>query len=287
MSSLELGICDLALNIFMIVIDKTDSIRRSVDSALRRYLPALSAEPKTLHRAMRYAVFPGGKRIRPAITIEAAVACGGTAMAALPAACAVELVHAYSLVHDDLPSMDDDDYRRGRPSCHRAFGEAAAILAGDALLTLAFNIIAMDMKAPQASRAALVLSGAAGAAGMVGGQALDIGLKPGKSGTPGLDKINLMKTAKLFEASAALGAISAGAGKGKVAAMAAYGLNLGRAFQMVDDILDRDGYFKLYGENRARSEAGKAIRAAKGSIMRFRKKDGLLRIADEVLARVK
>jgi geranylgeranyl diphosphate synthase type II len=232
---------------------------------------------------MRYGVFPGGKRIRPVITVESAIACGGRLKEALPAACAIELVHTYSLIHDDLPSMDDDDYRRGRPACHKAFGEATAILAGDALLTLAFNVIAAQMRGSVASRAVLALSGAIGSSGMVGGQALDILPKSGKKGASELVRINLLKTAKLFQASAALGAISAGASSDRVAALAAYGLNLGRAFQIVDDIIDRDGYFKLYGEEGSRSEAGKAIRAAKAYIRQFKKNGRLLQIAGLVL----
>lgn len=186
---------------------------------------------------MRYSAFSGGKRIRPVILIEAALACGAGLKKSAAAACAVEFIHTYSLIHDDLPSMDDDDYRRGKPSCHKAFTEALAILAGDALLTLAFSVLAGNYPPGTSAAMAKELSRAAGSEGMAGGQALDIG----KSGDR--KKINFLKTAKLFEASAVLGALCAGAGAKKAEALRGYGLNLGMAFQAVDDMLDGDNDF--------------------------------------------
>ena len=240
-----------------VYIDKQlAQLKASIDRALGRYLPLATEEPRLIHRAMRYSVFSGGKRIRPAITLEACRACGGTMAQALPAACAVELVHTYSLIHDDLPSMDDDDSRRGKPTCHRKFGEALAILAGDALLTRSFGILA-EYRKPSVTRSAIAaLTAAAGTAGMVGGQVMDIAGKK-KMTIERLDRINDLKTGRLFEAAAALGAITAGADRRRVKAMAAYGRAIGRAFQIVDDCLDGDGYARLMGAVRARA-AGRA-----------------------------
>ncbi len=205
-----------------------------IDKKLAAYLPSEKREPRVLHAAMRYGVFPGGKRIRPAILIEAAAACGGKQIDAVPAACAVELIHTYSLIHDDLPSMDDDDYRRGALSCHKKFGEAIAILAGDALLTLAFEIISKEYN-PEVSAAMIKeLAAAIGSKGMVAGQALDITSYKDKR------KVNSLKTAKLFEASAALGAISANASAARIMAMRRFGASFGMEFQAADDIADKN-----------------------------------------------
>lgn len=260
--------------------------RAAIDRALDSLLPGEGREPKVLHRAMRYSVFSGGKRIRPIIVLEAALACGGKVRDALPAACAVELVHAYSLVHDDLPAMDDDDIRRGKPTSHKAFGEANAILSGDGLLTLAFNIIARHSGSTAAVEAA-ELSEAIGTHGMVGGQAVDIELHDRKKSAKKLEYINCLKTAKLFEVSAKLGAIAAGSGSAKVKAMAAYGVRLGAAFQIVDDIMDDDGYAKLFGNEKARRDAGDLIGKAKAALKPFGSKaKALSAIADYVLTRI-
>ena len=150
--------------------ERLDKVRQSVDRALDSYLPSAAEEPRGIHKAMRYSVFSGGKRIRPLVVIEACRACGGTPKAALAAACAIECVHTYSLIHDDLPSMDDDNYRRGKPTCHKAFDEATAILAGDGLLTFAFLILARKLKPQIASCAIAELADAIGTKGMVGGR---------------------------------------------------------------------------------------------------------------------
>jgi len=253
-------------------------MRDNIERALRACLPSERSEPKMLRRAMRYSVLSGGKRIRPAIAIEACRACGGRVRNVMPIACAIEFVHTYSLIHDDLPVMDDDDYRRGKPSCHKAFGEAAAILAGDALLTLAFNILARIPVSEIAARASLELSKAIGAGGMVGGQALD--LEPGHE----IGRVNDLKTAKLFEVSAKLGAIAAGAGRKETDAMARYGLYFGRAFQVADDIADGAVYLKASGAPRAKRDVLRMIKESKKGLVVFGSKaNGLKRIADGLI----
>lgn len=262
--------------------------RSAIDKALDRYLPKADKEPKTLHKAMRYSVFSGGKRIRPVIVLEAARACGGSVRDALPAACAVELVHTYSLVHDDLPAMDDDDFRRGKPTSHKAFGEANAILSGDGLLTLAFNVLARHSDRATSAAQAAELSEAIGTRGMVGGQAADMQFQRGKTGAKKLEYINCLKTAKLFEASAKLGAIAAGASPADIRLMASYGMRLGAAFQMVDDILDRDGYARLFGAAKARADATELVIKAKAAIEPFgARAKGLIEIADYVIGRIR
>lgn len=262
--------------------------RMMIDKALDRYLPRADIAPSSLYKAMRYSVFSGGKRIRPAIVLESAKACGAPPARALPAACAVELVHTYSLVHDDLPSMDDDDYRRGKKTCHKKFGEATAILAGDGLLTLAFEIVARHMKPAPAALAIAELSDAIGAYGMVAGQALDIELC-GKAKSSSLqNRINALKTARLFEACARLGAISAGARAARSRAMNAYGRHFGMAFQAVDDILDDEDYTRGAHNSKARALATSLAEKAKRALNIFGKEaDGLRDIADLTLARMR
>lgn len=255
----------------------------SLESLLGKFLPSESVEPKRLHKAMRYSVFSGGKRIRPTILIESARACGGKENAALPLACAVEFIHTYSLIHDDLPAMDDDDYRRGRPSCHKAFDEATAILAGDGLLTLAFEVIAKNCPPKIAREAVIRLAQAAGSSGMVGGQEMDLARDIKKS----IAMINLLKTAKLFEVSAALGAISANAGRRKVRAMADYGRYLGIAFQIADDIADSRLYSRKFRREKALKETAGLLRKAGESLKIFGKKaDRLIKIAEDIYAKI-
>ena len=215
---------------------------------VERELEALmlsSGGPFAKHiEAMRYSLFSGGKRLRPILCLAAADAIGGeeARAAALPVACALECIHTYSLIHDDLPAMDDDDLRRGRPTNHKVFGEAAAILAGDGLLTWAFDILSSDSTKhlPEKSRLAIiqVIARAAGPLGMVGGQSLDM-IWQGKAGNyEALRAIHQSKTAALIVAAIASGAIAAGADKAKVAALCDYGEQAGLAFQIVDDLLD-------------------------------------------------
>lgn len=214
---------------------------RTVDRMLNLWLPKESAKPATIHRAMRYSVFAGGKRMRPVLCLAAARASGIRRVAdALPAACAVECVHTYSLIHDDLPCMDDDDMRRGRPTSHKVFGEGIAVLAGDALLTVAFEILARMKPVPRYSAADYVteLSRAAGSRNLVGGQVADLeGEK--KSCTPAdLRFIHRGKTAAMIIASLKLGAMAANATPRALRIMEEFGDNLGLAFQVIDDILD-------------------------------------------------
>ena len=208
-----------------------------IDAALSEILDGIREGcPDVLREAMRHAVLGGGKRLRPILCIAAARACGGDEEKALRPGCALEMIHAYSLVHDDLPSMDDDDVRRGQPSCHKAFGEATAILAGDALLTHAFFILAKS-----APEAVAVVAELAGPAGMVGGQVDDVRGDGGGRSEEEIVSINSRKTAALFIAAVGLGGLVAGASERQLQALSAYGRALGLAFQVADDLRDRDG----------------------------------------------
>jgi geranylgeranyl diphosphate synthase, type II len=235
-----------------------DARRVIVDDALDRVLPPETAEPVSIHRAMRYSVLAPGKRLRPILVIAGAEAVAGRADTVLDTACALELIHAYSLIHDDLPAMDDDDYRRGRLTSHKVFGEAMAILAGDALLTLAFRLVATN--AARVVPAALVgsvvaeIADAAGTDGMVGGQVVDIESE-GKSISPDmLDYIHLHKTAALIRAALRVGALLAGGHAEHVEAISRAGLALGLAFQIVDDILDVEGSLAELGKSAGSDE---------------------------------
>ena len=222
------------------------SVREHLDQALRDFLPhSESDDYLNLFRAMADSLLDGGKRLRPCLTIAACEAVGGTLQQALPAACSLEMIHAYSLVHDDLPSMDDDDMRRGNPTCHKKYGEAAAILAGDALLTLAFEVLAKDgtdgTGSPKSRiRACLELARAAGANGMVGGQAMDMALKGSVPGFDTLEQCHLQKTAALFAGAAAIGALVGEAPEETVSTLRRFGQTLGLAFQHADDLRDSD-----------------------------------------------
>ena len=211
-----------------------------VDAELDRLVPPESAAPETIHRAMRYSLFAGGKRIRPILCMEAARAVTDDAAGVEACACALELIHTYSLIHDDLPALDNDDYRRGKLTNHKVFGDAMAILAGDSLLTLAFQVLA-QLPISGERRAALVaeLATASGTVGgMIGGQVADLEGE-GKAPEPQLlETIHRAKTGALLRASLRLGAIYAGAADGAYAALSCYGEHVGLAFQIVDDILD-------------------------------------------------
>jgi geranylgeranyl diphosphate synthase type II len=212
--------------------------RPIIDKALDAYLPPAEGPAGRLAEAMRYSVFAGGKRFRPLLVLMACEVCGGEAEAALPPACAIELVHTYSLIHDDLPAMDDDDFRRGRPSCHKAFDQATAILAGDALLTLAFEVVAGPACASQAAAFVTELARGAGTAGMLAGQMADMVFEGAEPTAEAVDFIHRHKTAALIAASARLGAIAAGAPKGLADRLGRYGQSVGLAFQVADDALD-------------------------------------------------
>jgi geranylgeranyl pyrophosphate synthase len=206
---------------------------------LERALPEASAYPGRLNEAMRYAVFGGGKRLRPALVRLMCAHFGGQDEDAAPAAVAIECVHTYSLVHDDLPCMDDDDLRRGRPTCHKVYGEALAVLAGDGLLTFAFDVLARS--GSHGRDLCAILSAGAGPAGMVGGQVLDLEPALGRLTREHVEEIHRLKTAALIAAATEMGACAAGADRRGRELARQYGLALGRSFQAVDDVLDVTG----------------------------------------------
>ncbi|HEX8071208.1 MAG TPA: farnesyl diphosphate synthase [Pyrinomonadaceae bacterium] len=215
--------------------------RELVDARLAQLVPPASVTPQAVHAAIRWSLFAGGKRLRPALVIAAGEACGAHVSQLLTTACAFELIHTYSLVHDDLPAMDDDALRRGRPTCHVRFGEASAILAGDALQALAFQLLAEDEALAAATRVRLVaeLARAAGTpAGMVAGQALDLAAEARAVSGAELDEIHRYKTGALITAAVRCGALAAGAGEAELGALTTYAARLGLLFQITDDLLD-------------------------------------------------
>ena len=242
-----------------------DELRSLVDVSLDRYLPAESSWPERVHAAMRYSIFAGGKRIRPLLCLAAAHATGGAEgrAHALSFACAVELIHTFSLIHDDLPSMDDDDLRRGRPTCHKAFDEATAILAGDALQTLAFEIIASDEGG--VSRPGLVievlavLARACGTAGLIGGQMDDLKYEGIPASPRDLERIHRTKTGALIVATVVGGGLLAGGPPDRITALRSFAEPIGLAFQIVDDILDVSGDALALGKTPGKdAKSGKA-----------------------------
>lgn len=231
--------------------------QKTVDTALNAFLPKVTARPKTIHQAMRYSIFAGGKRLRPILTLAAAEACGGEEAAALPPACAVEVMHTYSLVHDDLPCMDDDDLRRGRPTSHKVFGEGMAVLTGDALLTEAFTILAQTSQTKRYPLQDLILefSICGGSKKLIGGQVLDLEGE-GQDLTKGqLIRIHENKTAALLTTSLRLGGMTANATPRQLEALTRFGYNLGLAFQVIDDILDVTQSTEELGKTAGKDEA--------------------------------
>ena len=217
-------------------------VRERIDAALDEYSDFGPGCPARLKEAIRYSLLAPGKRLRPTLALLAAEACGGQSAAALPAACAVEMIHCYSLIHDDLPAMDDDDLRRGQPTCHKAFDEATAILAGDALLTLAFETVAAHVQPPEiAAACCAALATAAGATALVGGQADDLAGQFSAGGVETLESIHRRKTGAMINVSLRLGGLTAGAGVEHLRALEQYGNCLGLAFQITDDLLDVRG----------------------------------------------
>jgi geranylgeranyl diphosphate synthase type II len=224
-----------------------------VDSALEACLQGGQNDPPVIFQAIRYSLLAGGKRIRPILCMAAAEAVGGKAEAVLPAACALEMIHTYSLIHDDLPAMDNDDYRRGRPTSHKVFGEDIAILAGDALLTEAFRLLTSREEMPGMPPERLLdvaceIAEAAGHSGMVGGQVLDIRAEGEEVGLETLYAIHRRKTGALLRVSIRAGAILAGAGEEALAILSDYGGKIGLAFQIADDILNVEGDPLLLGK---------------------------------------
>jgi geranylgeranyl diphosphate synthase type II len=236
--------------------------QKEVDRALDRFLPKANVPPVTIHKAMRYSLFAGGKRLRPILCLAAAEACGGKASAAFPHACAMECIHTYSLIHDDLPSMDNDDLRRGRPTCHKVFGDAIAILAGDALLTIAFEIAARGRPVSRyhAREIFREITEAAGSRKLIAGQVADLEAEGRRLTRAEVRSIHENKTAALLTTSVRLGAMSANATAKQLAAITAFGRALGLAFQVIDDILDVTQTSEKLGKS-----AGKDLAAEKAT----------------------
>jgi len=258
-----------------------------IEKKLKGLFRAQESRPLSIHKAAQYAIFTGGKRFRPVLTLSACEACGGKPQDAILAALAIEAIHTYSLVHDDLPALDNDDTRRGKPTCHKKFGEANAILAGDALLTLAFEWISGIKPAGRAVHVLREIAKAAGVRGMIGGQVADLEAPAQKKTLAEHDFISRYKTGALIRVSAVAGAITAGASSRELKAVTRYGDCLGLAFQVVDDILDKDGYCKAMSVKAATVKAivliGQAKREAK---ILGRKAQPLVFLADFLKARI-
>ena len=276
-----------------------------INDALEEYLPKSG---DIVSEAMKYSVRNGGKRIRPMLTLEFCKACGAEPEKALPLACAVEMIHTYSLIHDDLPCMDDDDYRRGKPSCHIAFGEANALLAGDALLTLAFETaVKADIAAENVVRAVKELSYSAGILGMVGGQVLDLQNENKALTLSELEQIHNLKTGELIRVACVLGCVAAGADEEKIKSAEAYAKGIGLTFQIVDDILDvtsdaetlgkpigsdaenqKTTYVSLLGIEKSKEVAAELTRKAKAALAVYDENtEALSLLADNLLIRKK
>lgn len=283
---------------------------RLVDEALERWVPGEDEFPPQVHQAMRYSLFAGGKRVRPILTLASTEAVGGRIADALPLACSMELIHTYSLIHDDLPAMDDDDLRRGKPTNHKVFGEALAILAGDGLLTEAFHLatrpdLMKEVSPGRRIRALWHLARAAGSWGMVGGQTMDILTQGKEVEAPILEYIHTHKTGALITASVVMGAIVGGASAREYKALKGYGENLGLAFQITDDLLDVEGeegklgkavrkdqskgkatYPALFGINESRLRAERLTEEALACLASFNRRANPLReIAKFILER--
>ena len=276
-----------------------DTTGKRINTALNKLLPPESAQPPTIHKAMRYSIFAGGKRIRPVLTLAACEAVGGRTAAALPLACAVECIHTYSLIHDDLPCMDDDDLRRGRPTSHKVYGEGIAVLAGDALLTHAFLLAA------QKAEYVKELARAAGSLGLIAGQVQDLENESRAATLAEVKTTHRNKTGALINASIRLGALAGHATPAQLKRLTRYGDDLGLAFQVIDDILDatstkeimgksvradekneKSTFPKLLGIEKSRTYAAELIADAHAQLRGFGKKAEPLRaIADFFLTR--
>ena len=279
------------------------TVNSALEAVLADYHP--SDRQSIIYDAMRYSLMAGGKRLRPILTLEFCKMFGGSMEAAMPFACAVECIHTYSLIHDDLPCMDNDDCRRGRPSCHKQFGEANALLAGDGLLTLAFGLLASAPASAQIrTEAVTVLSEYAGVAGMVGGQVIDLSYEDKPLTEEILRQMYSLKTSALFAAACKLGALAGGAGREAVEQAAGYAHAMGLAFQITDDILDVTGtqeilgkpvgsdqdnnkttYVTLYGVDKAASMAEQYTKKAKEYLAPFPGNEFLLLLTDYLCVR--
>ena len=281
--------------------------QKKIDRALDRYLPQESVKPTTIHKAMRYSLFAGGKRLRPILCLAAAEAAGGKIDNALPFACALECIHTYSLVHDDLPSMDNDDLRRGRPPCHKVFGDGIAVLAGDALLTIAFEIVSRAKPTRRYDMSILLreVAVAAGSRRLIAGQVADLEAEGHQTDREQLRYIHENKTAAILTTSVRLGAMSANANPKQLDAITKFGRTLGLAFQVIDDILDvtqtseklgksagkdvtakKATYPAVIGLNKSRAEARRLTRQAHNSLSIFDgKAEALHTLANYLLER--
>jgi geranylgeranyl diphosphate synthase type II len=263
------------------------ALRAATESALEAALPPETAWPETIHRAVRYSLFAGGKRIRPVLVLAAGEAVGAPRLELLPLACAVEMIHTYSLIHDDLPAMDDDDLRRGKPTSHKVFGEAIAILAGDALLTRAFHLLATvplgvdDALARRRLAATEVLAEACGTGGLIGGQVMDLESEGRAIDAQALERLHRAKTGALLSACVRGGAILGGARPNELDALSRYAAAIGLAFQVVDDILDATENAESLGKTAGKDAAAhKATYVSVHGIERAKEMaDGLLRDA--------
>jgi geranylgeranyl diphosphate synthase type II len=278
-----------------------------VDAALDQFLPKAKVRPATIHAAMRYSVFAGGKRLRPVLCLAAAEACGGEVSNALAPACALELMHTYSLVHDDLPAMDDDDLRRGQPTCHKVYGEGMAVLCGDALLTESFIVLAQTTATKRYGTRDYVMELAVtgGSQKLIGGQVMDLEGEGKKLTKRDLVRIHEAKTAALLTSALRLGGMTANATPAKLEALTNFGYALGLAFQVIDDILDvtqstevlgktagkdeaveKSTYPAILGLEASRKEAARLTKAAMDSLKPFGKKAARLQeIATHLLKR--
>ena len=227
------------MNLDIYLADRASAVNKGLEDLLSKK----DEYPQKLHNAMHYSLFAGGKKLRPILVLAACEAVGGDTRTALNTACAFECIHTYSLIHDDLPAIDNDDLRRGRPTCHRQFGEAAAILAGDALLTAAFDMISRtpDVEGSRLIQVIRELSRAAGSTGMIGGQMVDIESEGKEIPFPVLEYIHIHKTGELIRAAVRCGAVLGGASRKDFEALNRYGVAVGLAFQIADDILDVEG----------------------------------------------
>ena len=239
--------------------------QRLIENALQQLLPPMAFDQPEVVEAMRYSLMNGGKRLRPVLALEFCKVCGGDRHAVLEPACALEYVHTYSLIHDDLPCMDDDDLRRGRPSCHKAYPENIALLAGDALLTHAFEIIAdCELSADAKCQMVSLLAANAGVSGMIGGQVLDLKYEAADPSLQQLLTVHKLKTGALISAACILGCLAAGATQAQIAAASNFAYNLGIAFQIKDDILDITGTSEMLGKPvGSDSDQGKVTYATK------------------------
>ncbi len=267
-----------------------------IDRALDKYIPCESTYPPEIHRAMRYSLFPGGKRFRAILTVASSEAVGGKLQQVLPSACAMELIHTYSLIHDDLPAIDNDDYRRGKLSTHRKFGEAIAILAGDALLSRAFSLLVQNCKKSGISEGRVFkivreVAEAIGSLGMIGGQTVDIRRKK-RYTKEEIEYIHTHKTGALIKVSVRVGAILAGAKPAELRNLTEYGENIGLAFQIVDDILDAScekevpNYVAIFGEEASREKVRELVREAKKKLRTFGEKAKVLSGIADYLASI-